>query len=171
MLLILFIESFCKKRMTFKWKKIIDIIRYVTIYTVIILFSLNNRYFLVLVTAMTMISSVGQLCAYLKIKCRKQNENFKIILLTCAVELLVSMSLTYYTLYIINPDAFLINDISLSTVSEKMFEFFYLTFSIVTTYSSGIIILIGIVPRIFQVIHTVIVLTLLAKTFGLILNK
>lgn len=71
----------------------------------------------------------------------------------------------------INPNWFQVNDISLNTVGKKLFEFIYLTFSILTTYSSGIIILTGIVPRIFQIIHSILALTLLAKTFTLIFNK
>lgn len=169
--LLLLLDNFYKRKVMFRWKKIIDIIRYIAIYVLIISFPLDDKFFLILITTVSMISSIGQLFAYLKIKDRKQNENFQVILLSCTVELLVSMSLTYYTLYVINPDWFLISNISLNTIGERLFEFFYLTFSVVTTYSSGIIVLTGILPRLFQIIHTIIALTLLAKTFRLIWNK
>ena len=112
-----------------------------------------------------------QLCIYLKIKDKKENNNYRMIIISCTVELFVSMALTYYTLYVINPNWFQINNISLNTVGQKLFEFIYLTFSILTTYSSGIIVLTGIIPRIFQMLHTILALTLLAKTFALIFHK
>ena len=91
--------------------------------------------------------------------------------MSCTVELFVSMALTYYTLYVINPNWFQVNDVLLDSVWQKLFEFIYLTFSIVTTYSSGVIVLTGIVPRIFQIFHTIIALTVLAKTLNLIFEK
>ena len=91
--------------------------------------------------------------------------------ISCTIELFISMALTYYTLYTINSNWFEINGILLNSVEQKLFEFAYLAFSIVTTYSSGIIILTGVVPRIFQIIHTVIVLTVLAKTLKLIFSE
>ena len=104
-------------------------------------------------------------------KDKKENENYIMVLISCTVELFVSMALTYYTLYVIDPSWFQVNGIPLNSVGQKLFEFMYLAFSILTTYSSGIIVLTGIIPRIFQILHTILALTLLAKTFTLIFCK
>ena len=109
--------------------------------------------------------------SYLKLGNIKGNSNFRWVLISCTIELFISMALTYYTLYTINSNWFEINGILLNSVEQKLFEFAYLAFSIVTTYSSVIISLTGVVPRIFQIIHTVIVLTVLAKTLKLIFSE
>ena len=168
---LLSIEPYFKKKADFKTKKLIDIFRYITLYVLMITCFSESKIVLCLITAFCMVSSTVQLCIYLKIKDKKETNNFRMVLISCTVELFVSMALTYYTLYMINPNWFQVNDISLNTVGQKLFEFIYLTFSILTTYSSGIIILTGIVPRIFQIIHSILALTLLAKTFTLIFNK
>ena len=164
-------EPYFKKKADFKTKKLIDIFRYITLYVLMISCFSGNKIVLCIITLSCMVSSTVQLCVYIKIKDKKETNNFRIVLISCTVELFVSMALTYYTLYMINPNWFQVNDISLNTVGQKLFEFIYLTFSILTTYSSGVIVLTGIIPRIFQVFHTIIALTVLAKTLSLIFNK
>ena len=165
------IEPYLKKKADFRKEKLIDIFRYITLYFFAIICCSERNILLCLLTSFSMISSTVQLCIYLKIKDKKENNNYRMIIISCTVELFVSMALTYYTLYVINPNWFQINNISLNTVGQKLFEFIYLTFSILTTYSSGIIVLTGIIPRIFQMLHTILALTLLAKTFALIFHK
>lgn len=165
------IEPLLKKKANFRTKKLIDIFRYVTLYILVITCFSEYKIWLCLITAFSMVSSTVQLCIYMKIKDKKETDDFRMVLISCTVELFVSMALTYYTLYMINPNWFQVNDISLNTVGQKLFEFIYLTFSILTTYSSGIIVLTGIIPRIFQIFHTIIALTVLAKTLSLIFNK
>lgn len=171
MVYLLGIESYLKKKADFRKEKMIDIFRYITLYFFAIIFGAEDKILLCVLTSFSMISSTVQLCIYLKIKDKKENNNYRMVIISCAVELFVSMALTYYTLYVINPNWFQINDISLNTVGQKLFEFIYLTFSILTTYSSGIIVLTGIIPRIFQMLHTILALTILAKTFTLIFHK
>lgn len=165
------IEPYLKKKADFRKEKLIDIFRYITLYFFAIICCSERKILLCLLTSFSMISSTVQLCIYLKIKDKKENNNYRMIIISCTVELFVSMALTYYTLYVINPNWLQINNISLNTVGQKLFEFIYLTFSILTTYSSGIIVLTGIIPRIFQMLHTILALTLLAKTFALIFHK
>ncbi len=171
MVYLLGIEPYLKKKADFRKEKMIDIFRYITLYFFAIIFGAEDKILLCVLTSFSMISSTVQLCIYLKIKDKKENNNYRMVIISCAVELFVSMALTYYTLYVINPNWFQINDISLNTVGQKLFEFIYLTFSILTTYSSGIIVLTGIIPRIFQMLHTILALTILAKTFTLIFHK
>lgn len=171
MVYLLGIEPYLKKNADFRKEKMIDIFRYITLYFFAIIFGAEDKILLCVLTSFSMISSTVQLCIYLKIKDKKENNNYRMVIISCAVELFVSMALTYYTLYVINPNWFQINDISLNTVGQKLFEFIYLTFSILTTYSSGIIVLTGIIPRIFQMLHTILALTILAKTFTLIFHK
>ena len=171
MVYLLGIEPYLKKNADFRKEKMIDIFRYITLYFFAIIFGAEDKILLCVLTSFSMISSTVQLCIYLKIKDKKENNNYRMVIISCAVELFVSMALTYYTLYVINPNWFQINDISLNTVGQKLFEFIYLTFSILTTYSSGIIVLTGIIPRIFQMLHTIRALTILAKTFTLIFHK
>lgn len=165
------IEPLLKKNADFKTKKLIDIFRYVTLYILMITGFSKYKICLCLITVFCMVSSTVQLCIYMKIKDKKETDDFKIVLISCTIELFISMALTYYTLYVINPNWFQVNGIPLNSVGQKLFEFIYLTFSILTTYSSGIIVLIGIIPRIFQILHTIIALTLLAKTFTIIFHK
>lgn len=165
------IEPLLKKNANFRTKKLIDIFRYVTLYILMIACFSEYKIGLCLITAFSMVSSTGQLCIYMKIKDKKETDNFRMVLISCTVELFISMALTYYTLYVINPNWFQVNGIPLDSVVEKLFEFIYLTFSILTTHSSGIIVLTGIVPRIFQILHTIIALTVLAKTFTIIFHK
>lgn len=171
MVYLLGIEPYLKKKADFRKEKMIDIFRYITLYFFAIIFGAEDKILLCVLTSFSMISSTVQLCIYSKIKDKKENNNYRMVIISCAVELFVSMALTYYTLYVINPNWFQINDISLNTVGQKLFEFIYLTFSILTTYSSGIIVLTGIIPRIFQMLHTILALTILAKTFTLIFHK
>ena len=171
MVYLLGIEPYLKKNADFRKEKMIDIFRYITLYFFAIIFGAEDKILLCVLTSFSMISSTVQLCIYLKIKDKKENNNYRMVIISCAVELFVSMALTYYTLYVINPNWFQINDISLNTVGQKLFEFIYLTFSILTTYSSGIIVLTGIIPRIFQMLQTILALTILAKTFTLIFHK
>lgn len=165
------ITSDLKKKANFINKKLIDIFRYITLYIWAIICLSEYRISLCLITAFSMLSSTWQLHIYIKMKDKKENENYMMVLISCTVELFVSMALTYYTLYVIDPSWFQVNGIPLNSVGQKLFEFMYLAFSILTTYSSGIIVLTGIIPRIFQILHTILALTLLAKTFTLIFRK
>lgn len=165
------IEPLLKKKADFRTKKLIDIFRYIILYVLMISCFSQYKVPLCFMTVFCMISSSVQLFIYVKMKDKKETNNFKMVLISCTVELFISMALTYYTLYVINPSWFQVNDILLESSGQKMFEFIYLTFSILTTYSSGNIILIGIVPRTFQILHTIIALTLLTKTFTLIFHK
>lgn len=162
------LEPLLKKKVSFKYKKVIDIFRYIIMYIVTISCFSENKIWLCIITAFSMISSMAQLYVYTKLKRKQDTDSFKMILISCTVELFVSMALTYYTLYVINPDWFQVNGLLLNSVWQNMFEFAYLTFSILTTYSSGIIVLTGIVPRIFQIFHMIIAFTLLAKTLNLV---
>lgn len=165
------IEPYLKKNASFKTKKLLDIFRYIMLYIVMISCFSENKIGLCLITAFCVLSSTIQLCLYVEVENKKETDDFKMTLMSCTVELFVSMALTYYTLYVINPNWFQVNDVLLDSVWQKLFEFIYLTFSIVTTYSSGVIVLTGIVPRIFQIFHTIIALTVLAKTLNLIFEK
>ena len=165
------IEPLLKKNANFRTKKLIDIFRYVALYILMVTCFSEYKIGLCLITAFSMVSSTAQLCIYMKIKDKKETDDFRMVLISCTVELFISMALTYYTLYVINPSWFQVNGIPLNSVGQKLFEFIYLTFSILTTYSSGIIVLTGIVPRIFQILHTIIALTVLAKTFTIIFHK
>lgn len=162
------LEPLLKKKASFKIKKIIDIFRYIILYIAMISCFSKNKILLCIITTFCMVLSMAQLYTYTKLKRRQDTDNFKIVLISCTIELFVSMALTYYTLYVINPDWFQVNGLLLNSVGRKLFEFLYLTFSILTTYSGGIIVLTGIVPRFFQIIHTIITLTLLAKTLNLV---
>lgn len=165
------IKSLLKEKAGFKLKKIFDIFRYILLYITMISCFSEHKIWLCIITSFSMISSTFQLYEYTKIKRRQDTDDYKMILISCTIELFVSMALTYYTLYIINPNWFQVNGILLNSVRQKLFEFAYLTFSILTTYSSGIIVITGIVPRIFQIIHTIIGLTLLVKTLDLVFAK
>lgn len=165
------IEPLLKKKANFKIKKLIDIFKYIMVYIIMICCFSENKIYLCFITMIIMLSSTGQLYVYMKIKDKAETDNFRMILISCTVELFISMSLTYYTLYVINPNWFETNEILLDSIGQKLFEFVYLTFSVLTTYNSGVIVLTGIIPRIFQIIHTTIALTLLAKTLNLILQK
>lgn len=165
------IEPILKSKAEFKTRKIIDIFRYIMVYVVMVSCFSERLVLLYVITTVYMISSTAQLYTYTKLKSIQDTENFKMILISCAIELFVAMALTYYTLYMTNPNWFQVNDLLFNSVWKNMFEFIYLTFSILTTYSSGIIVLTGIVPRTFQIIHTVIALTLLAKTLNLVFSK
>lgn len=160
-----------RKAKNFKQEKLIDIFRYILLYVIMIVCFSDDKICLCFIMFFSMISSTAQLYVYLKLRNIKGNSNFRWVLISCTIELFISMALTYYTLYTINSNWFEINGILLNSVEQKLFEFAYLAFSIVTTYSSGIIILTGVVPRIFQIIHTVIVLTVLAKTLKLIFSE
>ena len=122
------VEPFLKKKVDFKSRKLIDIFRYITLYVVMVACFSEYKIELCVITTFCMVSSTIQLYMYTKIKNRRETYNFRIILVSCTVELFISMALTYYTLYVINPNWFQVNDVLLDSVGQKLFEFIYLTF-------------------------------------------
>lgn len=165
------VSTSIRKYVGFRNKKYLDMFKYITIYIIAVLF-LNDQILIVcIIGVVCTISSVLQLILFTNKENKNRNEYFSIILVTCLIEYLVSMALTYYVLYMINTTWFEITSVYLNNSWQYLFEFIYLTFSVLTTYSSGNIALVGIVPRIFQMFHVIFALTILAKTLNLVLRK
>ena len=124
------IEPYLKKNASFKTKKLLDIFRYIMLYIVMISCFSENKIGLCLITAFCVLSSTIQLCLYVKVENKKETDDFKMTLMSCTVELFVSMALTYYTLYVINPNWFQVNDVLLDSVWQNYLNLFILHFNI-----------------------------------------
>lgn len=149
-----------KNEKRYKVKKVVDVFFYIATYIMIIWWNTvdsNMLYFkpeVILVVSVSMyFLGIIPMFRFLKEKENKRINVRKYTLFSLFSETIVAMSLTYYSLYLMNPDWYIIGDLKLDSVISIAFEFIYFTFSLMLTYSGGELSACGIVPRVFQMIH------------------
>lgn len=105
----------------------------------------------------------------------RNNEVF-ILIISVYVQMFFSIVGLYFCLYLINNSWFYIDSFYSGNIWRIGFEFIYFTFSVTITYSGSGIAVIGVIPKILQMIHVIffyffagdILLTIVKKRNGMI---
>lgn len=167
------LKDFTKTDREYKLKKILDIFIYIYFYVYLIFANSLNFIEINWIFGFSIFESVLGILPLVEYKLcpeRIRTTCLKYTLISCVVEFIISMPLTYFALYIINSTWFEIGSTKMNTVPEYIFEFIYLTFSIITTYNGGNIVACGIIPRIFQMIHIILIVTIIGSCANILLK-
>lgn len=77
----------------------------------------------------------------------------KAMIISVVVGLFFTMTEIYFSLFMLNSEWFLVDKTITNNALKVAFEFIYYTFSVTITYSGSGIEAVGIVPKVFQMMH------------------
>lgn len=163
------VKEFTKNDKSFITKKVIDILVFTTFYIIVAIlykFSLDYPQFMkklrwvnigiVVLYVIKIVGFLWELGLFKKNIRHVHNTSLKLMVISVVIGLFISISGLYFNLYIAFPNWFNLNNVKVGDWLGTAFEFIYFTFTVTITYSGSGIELIGVIPKIVQMIHILI---------------
>jgi len=95
----------------------------------------------------------------------------KAMIISVVVGLFFTIAEIYFSLFMLNKDWFCINESIANNALRTAFEFIYYTFSVTITYSGSGIEVVGIIPKVFQMMHILFFYIFAGEAILMLLKK